>query len=157
MQPMLREDALQGKVIVVTGGGSGLGKSMSEYFLKLGAKVVICGRDQERLDAACAELREKAGGEVIGIPCDVRHYDQVENVLTQGIAHFGEVNVLVNNAAGNFISPTERLSHRAFDAVVDIVLRGSYNTTLAFGKYWIANKIKGTALNIVTTYAWTGT
>lgn len=155
-EPMLRDNALKGKVILVTGGGSGLGKSMSEYFLRLGAKVIISSRSEERLEEAAEDLRAKTGGEVLTVVCDVRSYESVENVLNQAVAHFGEVNGLVNNAAGNFISPTERLSHRAFDAVVDIVLRGSYNCTLALGKYWIENKIKGTVLNIITTYAWTG-
>jgi NAD(P)-dependent dehydrogenase (short-subunit alcohol dehydrogenase family) len=155
-EPMLRDNALKGKVILVTGGGSGLGKSMSEYFLRLGAKVIISSRSEERLEEAAEDLRSKTGGEVLTVVCDVRSYENVENVLNQAVAHFGEVNGLVNNAAGNFISPTERLSHRAFDAVVDIVLRGSYNCTLALGKYWIENKIKGTVLNIITTYAWTG-
>ncbi|MDP5169477.1 MAG: SDR family oxidoreductase, partial [Bacteroidia bacterium] len=88
--------------------------------------------------------------------CDVRNYEMVEDLLEQSVARFGRVDVLVNNAAGNFIAPTERLSNRAFDAVVDIVLKGSYNCSLAFGKYWIEQKIKGNILSITTTYAWTG-
>ncbi len=154
---MLREDALADKVIVVTGGGSGLGKSMSTYFLELGAKVVITSRDIEKLTATAKELEEKTGGNCLPIACDVRHYEQVEAMLDQTITTFGQVDVLLNNAAGNFISPTERLSSNAFDTIIDIVLKGTKNCTLAFGKYWIANNQKNkTVLNITTTYAWTG-
>jgi NAD(P)-dependent dehydrogenase (short-subunit alcohol dehydrogenase family) len=153
---MLKDNALAGKVIIVTGGGSGLGKSMSEYFLQLGAKVVICSRSLDRVEEAAKDLREKTGGEVLAMACDVRKYEEVEAVLQKAIETFGTVTGLVNNAAGNFVSPTERLSHRAFDSVVDIVLKGSYNCTLALGKYWIKNEIKGTVISIVTTYAWTG-
>lgn len=155
-EPMLKEGSLQGKTIVVTGGGTGLGRSMSKYFLELGANVVICSRKKEVIEQAAKEVSEQTGGNCLGIPCDVRNYEEVENVLKQAIEKFGEVNGLVNNAAGNFISPTERLSNRAFDSVVDIVLKGSYNCSLAFGKYWIENKIKATVLSIVTTYAWVG-
>lgn len=154
---MLREDALQDKVIVVTGGGSGLGKSMSTYFLELGAKVVITSRDIDKLSATVKELEEKTGGNCFPIACDVRHYDQVEAMLDQTIKTFGRVDVLLNNAAGNFIAPTERLSSNAFDTIIDIVLKGTKNCTLAFGKYWIANNQRNkTVLNITTTYAWTG-
>ena len=153
---MLREGALAGKVIIVTGGGSGLGKSMATYFSELGAKLMLCSRDLAKLDEAADEIRQKSGGEIITMACDVREYEAVESVIDRTISQFGKVDVLLNNAAGNFISPTERLSHRAFDTVVDIVLRGSYNFTLAMGKKWIEAKHPGCILNIVTTYAWTG-
>jgi len=155
-EPMLKEGSLKGKTIVVTGGGTGLGRAMSKYFLELGANVVICSRKKEVIEQAAKELCNETGGRCLGLPCDVRNYQEVEEVLKQSVAEFGEVNGLVNNAAGNFISPTERLSHRAFDSVVDIVLKGSYNCSLAFGKYWIENKIKANVLSIVTTYAWVG-
>lgn len=155
-QPMLRDGALQGKTIVVTGGGTGLGRSMSKYFLELGANVVIASRKLPILEQTATELSALTGGKIIPVACDARNYDEVENVLKVAIEHFGSVEGLVNNAAGNFISPTERLSHKAFDVVVDIVLKGTYNFSLAFGKYWIANNIKGTVMSIVTTYAWTG-
>ena len=156
-EPMLKEGSLKEKVIVVTGGGSGLGKSMSKYFLELGAKVVITSRNLEKLQKAADELTQATGGEVLSVACDVRDYEQVKNVLNESVKHFGKVNGLLNNAAGNFISPTERLSAHAFDTIIDIVLKGSKNTTLAFGKYWIKEQIKPTTiLNIVTTYAWTG-
>ncbi|TDE18327.1 SDR family oxidoreductase [Dyadobacter psychrotolerans] len=153
---MLRDGALQGKTIIITGGGTGLGKSMATYFLKLGANVVICSRRIEVLETTAKELTELTGGNILPIACDVRKTEQIENVLTQAIEKFGKVDGLVNNSAGNFISPTERLSYKAVDVVVDIVLRGTYYFTLALGKYWIENKIKGNVLNISTTYAWTG-
>ncbi|MCX7744270.1 MAG: SDR family NAD(P)-dependent oxidoreductase, partial [Flavobacteriales bacterium] len=152
-EPMLKEGSLNGKTIVVTGGGTGLGRAMSKYFLELGAQVVICSRKKDVIEQAAKELRDETGGQCLGIPCDVRNYEAVEAVLKQSVDEFGVVNGLVNNAAGNFISPTERLSYRAFDSVVDIVLKGSYNCSLAFGKYWIENKIKANVLSIVTTYA----
>ncbi len=155
-QPMLREGALKGKTIIVTGGGTGLGKSMTKYFLALGANVVITSRKLDVLEKTAAELSAQTNGNCFALACDVRNYDEVENVLKKTIEKFGGFEILVNNAAGNFISPTERLSHRAFDSVVDIVLKGSYNCTLAAGKYWIENNIPGNVLSVVTTYAWTG-
>ena len=156
-KPMLREGSLENTVIVVTGGGSGLGKAMTTYFLELGAKVVITSRNMEKLVNTAKELEEKTGGEVLAVQCDVRHYDQVEAMLEATLKAFGKVDGLLNNAAGNFISPTERLSPNAFDTIIDIVLKGTKNCTLAFGKHWINIKQKkATVLNIVTTYAWTG-
>jgi len=154
---MLRDDALKGKVIVVTGGGSGLGKAMTKYFLELGAQVAITSRDLDKLKATAVELETETGGKCLPLQCDVRHYEEVENMLQAVLKEFGKVDVLLNNAAGNFISPTERLSANAFDTVIDIVLKGSKNCTLAFGKHWIDSKqTSATILNIVTTYAWTG-
>lgn len=154
---MLRDNALSDKVIVVTGGGSGLGKAMTKYFLELGAKVAISSRDLEKLKTTASELEKETGGKCLPIQCDVRHYDQVEAMLAEVLKTFGKVDVLLNNAAGNFISPTERLSANAFDTIIDIVLKGSKNCTLAFGKHWIAEKQTNcNVLNIVTTYAWTG-
>jgi NAD(P)-dependent dehydrogenase (short-subunit alcohol dehydrogenase family) len=154
---MLRDDALLGKVIVVTGGGSGLGKAMTKYFMELGAKVAITSRDLEKLKTTATELESETGGTCLPVQCDVRHYDQVEAMLQEVLNAYGNVDVLLNNAAGNFISPTERLSANAFDTVIDIVLKGSKNCTLAFGKHWIDSKQEtATVLNIVTTYAFTG-
>ena len=154
---MLRDDALKGKVIVVTGGGSGLGKAMSKYFLELGAQVAITSRDLEKLKKTALELEIETGGTCLPLQCDVRNYEEVENMLQEVLKAFGKADVLLNNAAGNFISPTERLSSNAFDTVIDIVLKGTKNCTLAFGKYWIDTKQKSSViLNIVTTYAWTG-
>ncbi|WP_461788713.1 SDR family oxidoreductase [Pedobacter sp.] len=155
-QPMLKDDALKGKTIVVTGGGTGLGKAMGTYFLKLGANLVITSRKLDVLQKTATEMEVATGGKVLAVQCDVRDAAQVENVLTETIAKFGSVDVLVNNAAGNFISPTERLSANAFSSIIDIVLKGTVNCTLAFGKYWIKQKQAASVLNIVTTYAFTG-
>ena len=154
---MLRDDALQGKTIVVTGGGSGLGKAMTKYFLELGAQVAITSRNLEKLKTTAEALEAETGGTCFPVQCDVRDYEQVVAMRDAVIEQFGSVDVLLNNAAGNFISPTERLSANAFDVVIDIVLKGSKNCTLAFGKQWIDKKeTNKTILNIVTTYAWTG-
>ena len=156
MSGMLKDDALKGKTIIVTGGGTGLGRSMGKYFLELGANLVIASRKMEVLEKTAKELESETGGKVLPVACDIRKYDQIENVIAQAENTFGAINGVLNNAAGNFISPTERLSHRAFDIVIDIVLKGTYNFTLAAGKNWINKKQSGTFLNIVTTYAWTG-
>lgn len=155
-EPMLKEGALKDKVILVTGGGTGLGRSMTKYFLELGAKVVIASRKQEVLEKSAQELREETGGEILPLALDVRNYLDVEKVVDKIYEHLGGLDIVVNNAAGNFISPTERLSPKAFDTIVGIVLQGSYNVTLCVGKKWIEEKTKGTFLNIVTTYSWTG-
>jgi NAD(P)-dependent dehydrogenase (short-subunit alcohol dehydrogenase family) len=153
---MLRDGALMGKTILVTGGGTGLGKSMGLYFLKLGANLIITSRKLDVLQNTAKEMESATGGKVLALACDVREIDQVEKMWADSIAHFGKVDVVLNNAAGNFISPTERLSGNAFNTVLDIVLKGTSNVTLTAGKYWIKEKQPGTFLNIVTTYAWTG-
>lgn len=117
---------LQDRVVLVTGGGSGLGRAMAERFLALGAKLVIAGRREAVLQEAAREL----GGDVLPVPCDVRDAAQVAAMMDAAEAHFGRVDVLINNAAGNFISPTERLSPRAVDAVLNIVLHGTFYCTL---------------------------
>ena len=156
MKGMLKENSLENKVILVTGGGSGLGKSMVKYFLELGANVIITSRREELLIEVAKEFNSKYNSEVFPIACDVRKIDEVENVINESYKKFGKIDCLVNNAAGNFISPTERLSTRAFDAVIDIVLKGTINFTLTLGKKWINDKSVGNILNIVTTYSWTG-
>jgi NAD(P)-dependent dehydrogenase (short-subunit alcohol dehydrogenase family) len=153
---MLQPNTFKDKTIIITGGGTGLGKSMGKYLLELGANLVITSRKMDVLEKSAAELSEATGGKVLPVACDIRKYEEIENVLRQTEATFGAVHGVLNNAAGNFISPTERLSHRAFDIVVDIVLKGTYYMTLAAGKHWIAKKQPGVFLNIVTTYAWTG-
>ena len=154
---MLRDNALAEKVIVITGGGSGLGKAMTKYFMELGARVAITSRDLDKLKNTAKELETETGGKCLAVQCDVRHYDEVENMLQEVLKAYGKVDVLLNNAAGNFISPTERLSANAFDTIIDIVLKGTKNCTLAFGKHWIDSKQEtSTVLNIVTTYAFTG-
>lgn len=156
MEGMLKPDSLKNKTIIITGGGTGLGRSMGKYMLELGANLVITSRKTDVINQAADELMNETGGKVLAVPCDVRKYEEIENVIRQAEASFGQIYGVVNNAAGNFISPTERLSHRAFDIVVDIVLKGTYYTTLVAGKNWIAKKQPGVFLNIVTTYAWTG-
>ncbi|MEQ8364199.1 MAG: SDR family oxidoreductase [Cyclobacteriaceae bacterium] len=156
MEGMLKDGALKGKTIIITGGGTGLGKSMGKYMLELGANLVITSRKEDVLQNTSDELMKLTGGRVLPIACDVRKYEEIQNVIKTTEEKFGQIHGVLNNAAGNFISPTERLSHRAFDIVVDIVLKGTYYFTLAAGKNWIAKKQPGTFLNIVTTYAWTG-
>ena len=161
-EPMLRDDALSGKTIIVTGGGTGLGRAMSTYFLKLGANVVITSRKMDVLLKTAAEMEQEAaasnkgGAKVLAVQCDVRKPEEVEEVLKKTLETFGKVHGLLNNAAGNFISPTERLSANAFSTIIDIVLKGTANCTMAVGKHWIKEKQAGTILNIVTTYAFTG-
>jgi NAD(P)-dependent dehydrogenase (short-subunit alcohol dehydrogenase family) len=153
---MLREGSLKGKNILITGGGTGLGRAMGEYFLELGANLVITSRKLEVLEETAKEMMAKSGGKVIPIVCDVREIEQVEAMWAKCIAAFGQIHGVLNNAAGNFISPTERLSANAFNTVLDIVLKGTSQVTLTAGKHWIAGKQPGVFLNIVTTYAWTG-
>ena len=159
---MLRDDALSGKTIIITGGGTGLGRAMSTYFLKLGANVVITSRKMDVLLKTAAEMEQEAatsnkgGAKVLAVQCDVRKPEEVDEVLRKTLETFGQVHGLLNNAAGNFISPTERLSANAFSTIIDIVLKGTANCTMAVGKHWIKEKQAGTILNIVTTYAFTG-
>lgn len=153
---MLKEGSLKDKVILITGGGTGLGKAMGKYFSELGAKLIITSRKLDVLQKTADEISSSTKNEVFPFACDVSDYKQVEDLLKASVEKFGKVDVLVNNAAGNFISPTERLSNKAFDIIINIVLKGTYNCTLAFGKHWIEKKQSATVLNIVTTYSWTG-
>ncbi len=153
---MFQPDLLKDKVILVTGGGSGLGKSMGKRFLELGAKLAIASRRAEVLAATAKELQDETGGEVFYTTCDVRKPEQVDQMMDAVWNHYGTIDVLLNNAAGNFAAPTETLSHRAVDAVLNIVLHGTWYCTLALGKKWIAAQRGGTMLNIIATYAWTG-
>ncbi len=152
---MFQTDLLKDKVVLVTGGGTGLGKSMSLRFAELGAKVVIASRKMEHLAQAAQEIEAK-GTECLPVTCDVRDYDQVEGVVKQAALRFGKLDVLVNNAAGNFLCPTEDLTPNGFASVIGIVLTGSFHTTLAAGRQMIAQGTGGNILSIVTTYAWTG-
>ncbi|MBB6673624.1 SDR family oxidoreductase [Cohnella nanjingensis] len=148
-------DLLQDKVVLITGGATGLGRAMGEQFLRLGAKLAIAGRREEVLKQAADEM-SRDGGEVYGKSCDVRDPAQVSALVDAVEERFGRIDALVNNAAGNFISPMERLSPRAVDAVLGIVLHGTFYMTLEVGKRWIAHAQRGTMLNIATTYASSG-
>jgi len=151
---MFESGLLKGKSIIVTGGGTGLGKSMATRFAELGADLVITSRRKNVIDETAEALR-KYGGKVLAVACDVRDPDQVQNMVDHTVNEFGKIDILLNNAAGNFISPTENLSPNGFKTVVDIVLNGTFNCTQASGKVMRENK-GGVILNIVTTYAWTG-
>jgi NAD(P)-dependent dehydrogenase (short-subunit alcohol dehydrogenase family) len=152
---MFRNDLLSGKRILVTGGGTGLGKSIARRYLELGAQVAICGRRTEVLDATAAELREATGGHVETYGCDVRDAAAIDAMMS-GIWERAPLDVLVNNAAANFIARTETLSPRAIDAVLGIVLHGSAYVTVGCGRRWLAEKRPASVLSIITSYAWTG-
>lgn len=154
-ESVFRDDLLRDRTVLVTGGGSGLGLSMAKRFVELGAKVAITGRKAERLSAAAQEI-DPQGHNVFAHPTDVREFDQVEALLEAAEQALGPIHVLVNNAAGNFLAPTEDLSPRAFDAVVRTVLYGTFNATLAVGRRMIERGTGGSILSIATTYAWTG-
>lgn len=149
---MFQERLLDGKVVLVTGGGTGLGKSMAARFGELGARLVLTGRRKEPLDQAVNELQAR-GSEALAVTCDVRDPIQVEAMVQAAVARFGRVDALLNNAAGNFLCPTEELSPNAFASVVGIVLHGSFHCTLAVGKQMIAQGGGGVILSITTTYA----
>ena len=152
---MFTNDLLKGKRILITGGGTGIGRAMAERFLQLGAAVFICGRRAEVVQQTAKELVSATGGTIEGLPCDVRYPEDVERLIEQLWAK-GPLDVLVNNAAGNFLARTEELSPHAFEAVIGIVLKGTINMTLACGRRWLGSKHKGVVLSIATTYADTG-
>jgi NAD(P)-dependent dehydrogenase (short-subunit alcohol dehydrogenase family) len=152
---MFQPDLLQGKRILITGGGTGLGLAMGRRFLELGARLVICGRRKAVLADAAAMLAAETGGEVEHHPCDIRDAEAVERMM-EAIFAAGPLDGLVNNAAGNFIARSEELSPRAIDAVLGIVLHGSAYCTTACGRRWLEAGEQAVVLSIVTTYAWTG-
>ena len=147
---MFNTDLLKNKRILVTGGGTGLGKGMAQRFLELGAEVYICGRREEVLKTTQAEL--SANGIIHALPCDVRNLDAVEAMI-DSIWHAAPLDILVNNAAGNFIARTEELSPRAFESVIGIVLMGTLHATMACGRRWLKSSHPGTVLSISATYA----
>jgi NAD(P)-dependent dehydrogenase (short-subunit alcohol dehydrogenase family) len=152
---MFQKGLLQNKRILITGGGTGLGKASAHRFLELGAIVYICGRRHEVLAASEAELREKTGGTIHGRRCDVRDAAAVEEMIDT-LWKDGPLDVLMNNAAGNFLARTEELSLRAFESVLGIVLMGTLHATLACGKRWLNAGQRGVVLNVTTTYTTTG-
>ncbi|MSP50231.1 MAG: SDR family oxidoreductase [Alphaproteobacteria bacterium] len=152
---MFQPDLLKGKRILVTGGGTGLGKSMGRRFVELGAELLICGRREPVLKETAAELGRIGGRPVGTYAVDIRDPEAVDRLMDWAFAE-RPIDVLVNNAAGNFIAKTETLSPRAMDAVLGIVLHGTGYCTLAAGKRWIEAKHKGVVLSILASYAWTG-
>lgn len=149
---MFQRDLLKGRTVFITGGGTGLGRSMTLRLAELGAKMFLVGRREEPLRETSEAIR-KGGGECGFETCDVRDSEAIEAAATAAEKHFGEIDTLINNAAGNFIARTETLSPNAFNAVVSIVLYGTFHCTTTFGRRWIARGRPGTVLNIVTTYA----
>jgi NAD(P)-dependent dehydrogenase (short-subunit alcohol dehydrogenase family) len=152
---MFQPDLLAGKRILITGGGTGLGKSMGRRFLELGAELAICGRRADVLEKTACEHAAATGGKVTTHACDVRDVEAVEAMI-EALFEERPLDALINNAAGNFLARSEELSPRALDAVLGIVLKGSANCTLACGRRWLARSLTGTVLSITTTYAWTG-
>ena len=152
---MFEIDLLKGKTIIITGGGTGLGKSMAVRFAELGANLVLTSRRQDVLDETSAEIKQATGAKILTVAADIRSPEQVTDMVTQSVSRFKKIDGLLNNAAGNFISPTEKLSENAFKTIVDIVLLGSFNCTLNAGREMIKSG-GGNILSIVTTYAWTG-
>jgi len=149
---MFRDNLLRNKRVLITGGGTGLGKAMAHRFLELGATVYICGRREEVLEETAAELSNATKGPIHALPCDVRNLDAVE-AMVDSIWKAGPLDVLVNNAAGNFIARTEELSPRAFESVIGIVLLGTLNATMACGRRWLKAAHPATVLSISATYA----
>jgi len=149
---MFQSDLLKGRAIFLTGGGSGLGRSMALHFSQLGARLFLIGRREQPLKDTCEEIHNN-GGTAAFVTCDVRNFDAVDSAFSAAETQFGEIDSLVNNAAGNFMARTEALSPNAFNAVVGIVLNGTFHCTQAFAKRRIAKKLGGNILNIATTYA----
>lgn len=154
-QLMFRDGLMEGERILVTGGGTGLGRVMAEAFLKLGAEVHICGRRQGKLDETGAELTGRHGGTLVGHACDIRDPDAI-HAMVDAIWEHGPLTGVVNNAAGNFISRTEDLSVNGFNAISDIVFRGSFYVTLDIGKRLIEEGRRANFLSILTTWVWNG-
>ncbi|KOO50561.1 2,4-dienoyl-CoA reductase [Priestia koreensis] len=144
---------MKNKVVIVTGGSSGMGKYMAQRFAKDGAYVVITGRTEEKLQKVKTEI-ETFDGQVLVVPMDVRQPEHVAHMVKATDEAFGRIDYLVNNAAGNFICPAEKLSVNGWNSVIDIVLNGTFYCSSAVGNYWIDRNIKGSIINIVATYAW---
>ena len=156
MQLMFKEGLLHGKRILVTGGGTGLGEVMAEAYAQLGAAVYICGRRGAVVEETAKRISAATGANVIGIPCDIRAPEAVDALIEKIWNDGGPLTGLVNNAAGNFISRTEDLSPRGFNAISDIVFRGTFYVTLACGKRWVAGGTPATVVSILATWIWNG-
>jgi NAD(P)-dependent dehydrogenase (short-subunit alcohol dehydrogenase family) len=148
-----RGRSMNGKVIIITGGSSGMGKYMAKRFVAEGANVVITGRRLEALEEAKKEI-ESPNGKVLPIQMDVRDPELVAEMVKRTDAEFGKIDALINNAAGNFICPAEKLSINGWNSVINIVLNGTFYCSREVGNYWINNGQKGSIINIVATYAW---
>ncbi|MBI5256458.1 MAG: SDR family oxidoreductase [Burkholderiales bacterium] len=153
---MYKPGLLNGQRFLVTGGGTGLGRVMAEAFLMLGAQVYLCGRRGPVVEDTAGELMAAHGGKAVGLACDIRQPEAITEMLDTVWADGGALTGLVNNAAGNFVSRTEDLSYRGFDAVTNIVLRGTFCMTLDCGKRWLAEGRKASVLSILTTWVWNG-
>ncbi|NCU88821.1 MAG: SDR family oxidoreductase [Proteobacteria bacterium] len=152
---MFKKDLLKGKRILVTGGGTGLGKEMASHYGQHGADLYICGRRENVLKDTATEIEDKYGVKVNYETLDIRASSDVESYIDR-IFQEGPIDGLVNNAAGNFISPTKDLSHKGFDAIANIVFHGTFYITHSVGKRWIEQKLKGSIISILTTWVWTG-
>ena len=152
---MFKEDLLKGKRILVTGGGTGLGKEMATHYGQHGADLYICGRRENVLKDTATEIEDKYDVKVNYETLDIRASSDVESYIDR-IFQEGPLDGLVNNAAGNFISPTKDLSHKGFDAIANIVFHGTFYITHSVGKRWIEQKLKGSIISILTTWVWTG-
>jgi NAD(P)-dependent dehydrogenase (short-subunit alcohol dehydrogenase family) len=153
---MFQPDLLKGKRILITGGGSGLGREIAARYLELGAEVHICGRRKPVLDTSAAGLMAQFGGRVATHAVDIRHADEVDAMIGRIWSDHGPLDGLVNNAAGNFVSRTQDVSPRGFDAVAGIVLHGTYYATHHVGRRWIEGGHKGSVISIVVTWVRTG-
>lgn len=153
---MYRDGLMAGERVLITGGGTGLGREMAEGFLKLGAEVHICGRRGQVCEDTAGELMKAHGGKVVPHACDIRVAEAITDMNDQIWAQHGPLTGLVNNAAGNFISRTEDLSIRGFDAISNIVFRGTFYMTQDIGKRWIKEGRKGNVCSILTTWVWNG-
>ena len=149
---IFRDDLLRSKRILITGGGTGLGKAMAQRFLELGATVRICGRRVEVVEQTAAELSAVTNGAIHAIQCDVRNLEAVEAMINS-IWQEDPLDILVNNAAGNFIARSEELSPRAWESIINIVLLGTVHCTMACGRRWLKAGHPGTVLSISATYA----
>src|SRR5215831_7973454 len=142
------------QVAVVTGGGTGIGLAIARRLGSLGARIAIASRDAKHLEAGCAALSE-SGIDALAVQLDVRNPEQVDEMVVRTVKHFGRLDILVNNAAGNFVCRAEDLSPNGWNAVIDIVLNGTFYCSRAAGQYWIARAHGGSIVNILANYVWT--
>src|SRR4051812_39667899 len=152
---MFEAQLFKDQVAVITGGGTGIGLAIATRLGSLGARIAIASRNSEHLEAGCAALRE-AGIDALAVQLDVRNTEQVDEMVVRTVKHFGSLDILINNAAGNFICRAEDLSPNGWNAVIGIVLNGTFYCSRAAGQYWIARKRGGSIVNILANYVWTG-